>query len=127
MTNITIGIDLGGTRIKAVAINQTGDTLQHHTRPTKDGDDSVWKNAVLRVVEEIQGKISGRGTLVGISAPGLPNGNNSAIAFMPGRLQGLENFIWTDFLKTRTYVLNDAISAMMAEARFGAAKNKKMW
>jgi glucokinase len=40
-------------------------------------------------------------------------------------LQGLENFNWTEFLKSRTFVLNDAISAMMAEARFGAAKNKK--
>jgi glucokinase len=125
MTNLAIGIDLGGTMIKAVAINETGETLQKHTRPTKDGDDSVWKNAVLNAVEEIQGKINGRGTLVGISAPGLPNDSNSAIAFMPGRLQGLENFIWTDFLKTRTYVLNDAISAMMAEARFGAARDKK--
>jgi glucokinase len=125
MTNMVIGIDLGGTRIKAVAINEAGDTLQHHTRPTKDGDDSVWKIAVLRAVEEIHVEIGGRATLVGISAPGLPNGSNSAIAFMPGRLQGLENFIWTDFLKTRTYVLNDAIAALMAEARFGAAKNKK--
>src|SRR5665647_1255801 len=44
---------------------------------------------------------------------------------MPGRLHGLENFDWTEFLKTRTFVLNDAVSAMMAEARFGAAKGKK--
>ena len=44
---------------------------------------------------------------------------------MPGRLQGLENFDWSDFLQTSTWVLNDAVSAMMAEARFGAAKNKK--
>jgi len=40
-------------------------------------------------------------------------------------LQGLENFEWTDFLKMRTFVLNDAISAMMGEARFGAAKDLK--
>lgn len=44
---------------------------------------------------------------------------------MPGRLQGLENFIWSDFLGSKTYVLNDAISAMMAEAKFGAAKGRK--
>ena len=47
-------------------------------------------------------------TLSGISAPGLPNNSNTAIAFMPGRLQGLENFAWKDFLQTPSYVLNDA-------------------
>ena len=63
--------------------------------------------------------------LVGISAPGLPNSTNSTIGFMSGRLQWLENFIWTDFLETKTFGLNDAISAMLAESRFGAAKGKK--
>jgi glucokinase len=42
---------------------------------------------------------------------------------MPSRLQGLENFIWQNFLQTPTFVLNDAIAAMMAEAKLGAAKN----
>jgi glucokinase len=63
--------------------------------------------------------------VIGISAPGLPNDNNRAIAFMPGRLQGLENFDWTDFLQQQTWVLNDAVAAIVAEAKFGAAKNKK--
>lgn len=125
MSKITIGIDLGGTRIKAVAIDETGNILHQHYQATNDGDDTIWKNAIAVAVREIQDKTGNTDTLIGISAPGLPNANNSAIAYMPGRLQGLENFIWTDFLKSETFVLNDAISAMMAEARFGAAKNKK--
>lgn len=125
MSEITIGIDLGGTRIKAVAIDEQGHILHQHYQPTNDGDDKIWKNAIALAVSEIQNKIENTDTLIGISAPGLPNSSNSAIAYMPGRLQGLENFIWTDFLKSGTFVLNDAISAMMAEARFGAAKNKK--
>ncbi len=125
MSEIVIGIDLGGTRIKAVAIDEQGNILHQHYQPTNDGNDSIWKNAIVTAVREIQSKIESFDTLIGISAPGLPNANNSAIAYMPGRLQGLENFSWTEFLKTRTFVLNDAISAMMAEARFGAAKNKK--
>jgi glucokinase len=44
---------------------------------------------------------------------------------MPGRLQGLENFDWTNFLQQPTWVLNDAVAAIVAEAKFGAAKNKK--
>ncbi|MCL4482385.1 MAG: ROK family protein [Bacteroidetes bacterium] len=125
MSNVSIGIDLGGTRIKAVAIDELGNILHRHYQPTNDGDDSIWKTAIAVAVHEIQGRLQSSNTLVGISAPGLPNASNSAIAYMPGRLQGLENFDWTEFLKTKTFVLNDAISAMMAEARFGAAKNKK--
>jgi glucokinase len=125
MSDYAIGIDLGGTRIKAVAINKTGETLCEHYQPTNDGDDKIWKNAVFNSFQIIKDKIQSDNAVVGISAPGLPNSENTAIGFMPGRLQGLENFIWSDFLKTKTYVLNDAISAMLAEARFGAAKNRK--
>ncbi|MDB4583644.1 ROK family protein [Draconibacterium sp.] len=125
MSDIIIGIDLGGTRIKAVAINETGKILYEYYHPTNDGDDKIWKNAVKNAVQIIQDKIENASKVVGISAPGLPNSDNSAIGYMPGRLQGLENFVWTDFLGTKTFVLNDAIAAMMAEARFGAAKNKK--
>lgn len=125
MKNVSIGIDLGGTRIKALAIDESGKILHQLYQPTNDDGDSTWKNAVATAVREIQSKIENAASVIGISAPGLPNKGNSAIAFMPGRLQGLENFVWTDFLKNQTFVLNDAISAMMAEARFGAAKGKK--
>lgn len=123
--DIAIGVDLGGTRIKAVAINQEGKLLYEHNQPTNDGDDQVWKNAVKTAVGELQNRLEIKNVVIGISAPGLPNSANSAIAFMPGRMQGLENFDWSGFLETKTFVLNDAISAIMAEARYGAAKNKK--
>lgn len=125
MSGITIGIDLGGTMIKAVAIDESGNTLHQQYLPTNDGGDTIWKNVIFRSIREIQSKLKSTDTLIGISAPGLPNSNNSAIAYMPGRLKGLENFIWSDFLNNRTFVLNDAISAIMAESRFGAARNKK--
>ena len=41
---------------------------------------------------------------------------------MPGRLQGLENFNWSEFIKEKVSVLNDAHAALMAEASFGAAR-----
>jgi glucokinase len=116
---------LGGTRIKAVAIDAKGNLLFELYQPTNDGDDKIWKNAVASVVVELHSKIKNKHSVIGISAPGLPNESNSAIAIMPGRLQGLENFDWSDFLGAKTWILNDAVAAMLAEAKFGAAKNRK--
>jgi glucokinase len=44
---------------------------------------------------------------------------------MPGRLPGLEHYNWSDPLGERVFVLNDAHSALTAEAAFGAAKGLK--
>src|SRR6056297_2835606 len=115
MIKRAIGIDLGGTRIKGVVIDGSGNILHQCYRSTCDGEDTIWKNAVAETVHELREKVQSDEPVVGISAPGLPDENNEAIAFMPGRLQGLENFVWTGFLGTNTFVLNDAIAAMMAE------------
>jgi len=123
--SVTIGIDLGGTRIKAVAIDTDGNVLYENYQQTNDGDDKAWKNAVAVAVKELQAILKIEKINIGLSAPGLPDEQNTAIACMPGRMQGLENFIWTDFLNQPTYVINDAVAAMMGEAKFGAAKNKK--
>ncbi len=125
MNSLTIGVDLGGTRIKAVAIDTEGKIVHSLQRPTNDGDDTIWKQAVGGIIKEFQATIQKDDFIVGISAPGLPNDDNTAIAFMPGRMQGLENFNWTHFLKQTTFVINDAVAALMGEAKFGVAKNKK--
>ena len=49
-----IGIDLGGTRIKAVAIDADGNILHQLYKPTNDGETKVWKNTVAEAVKELQ-------------------------------------------------------------------------
>jgi glucokinase len=120
---ITIGIDLGGTRIKGVIIDAAGNVLHQTYTPTNDGEGEAWKEAIAKTVHELKQKVPIEKISVGISAPGLPNKENTAIAFMPGRLEGLENFVWKDYLKCPAYVLNDGVAALVAEAKTGAAKN----
>jgi glucokinase len=121
-----IGIDLGGTRIKGSAMDADGNILHRLYTPTYDGDGAVWKHAVADTVNDLLGKISDHDeSVIGISAPGLPSDDNTRIVYMPGRMQGLENFSWNEFLHMPTYVLNDAVAALIAEATSGAAKNKK--
>ena len=119
----TIGIDLGGTRIKGVAIDAEGNILHQTYTATNDGKGETWKTAIATTVKELKLKLNAEKIVVGISAPGLPNKENSAIAFMPGRLEGLENFVWKNYLKCPAYVLNDGVAALVAEAKTGAAKN----
>ena len=125
MESITIGIDLGGTRIKGIVLNKEGKLLHQHYTLTNDGNDQVWKKAIADTVLELIQKTGAPPGSIGISAPGLPNEANTAIAFMPGRLQGLEDFIWSGFLHYPCYVINDAVAALLAEARLGIAVNKK--
>lgn len=125
MVNKYIGIDLGGTRIKGVALDVKGTVIQQLYAPTNDHDAGSWKESVREVVAGLQvGDAQGH-TIVGISAPGIPNESNSCINYMPGRLQGLEKFDWSDYLNLPAFVLNDAVAALTAEAKLGAAKDKK--
>jgi glucokinase len=120
-----IGIDIGGTRIKAVAMDPEGNILFNSYQPTEDGNDTVWKKNIADAVAAVKQKLNSSDVLIGISAPGLPDEKNECIAFMPGRLEGLENFNWSNFLDHPAYVINDAVSALMAEAKLGACKNSK--
>ncbi|RYC67365.1 ROK family protein [Spirosoma sordidisoli] len=119
-----IGIDLGGTWIKGVLMDmqtgQIGKQLYHPTNGEKD-----WKQAVAETVAELREAATTGVLAIGLSAPGLPDAGNQCISFMPGRLDGLEGFLWSNFLKAPVHVVNDAHAALLAEARFGVAKGLK--
>jgi glucokinase len=125
MHKATIGVDLGGTRIKTVALDADGELLFQLYTPTNDGNGDNWKQTVKSSIEEMVTHLHITDFVAGISAPGIPDDNNEKIAYMPGRLHGLENFCWSDFLGHKTWVLNDAVAALMAEATLGIAQSQK--
>ena len=116
-----IGIDLGGTRIKGVLIDEEGILLHEAMLDTKE-ENQQWKVDVKNIYEELVAK-STHSLAIGLSAPGIPNKTNTAIEFLPDRLQGIEKFIWKEHLSAPTWVMNDAIAALSAEAAFGSAKD----
>ncbi len=116
-----IGIDIGGTNIKGVLINEEGDVLEQARAKTNAEKEAHWQENIKSVYLKLLPKDK-EDCLLGISAPGLANESNSMISFLPNRLPGLENFNWSEFLNTKTSVLNDAHAALMAEANFGAMK-----
>lgn len=120
-----IGIDLGGTNIKGILMREDGTVLKNLQEPTNEANEAHWKKAIAAMVKQLQSETGEHNTPVGLSAPGLAGDNNDRIVLMPGRLNGLEHFVWSDFLQTPSFVLNDAHSALMAEAKFGAGKGYK--
>jgi glucokinase len=114
-----IGIDLGGTNVKGILLTENGEILHQHSIPTIDDEDGHWRENVLEMVDYLKNFHKETIDLIGLSAPGLANDANTWIAHLPGRLQGLEHFNWSKYLKTNTFVLNDAHAALMAEAKYG--------
>jgi glucokinase len=122
---VAIGIDLGGTTIKGVLLNENGDILKQHHAPTNEEKEGEWRENVLDMVTFLSKASAEPVAIIGLSCPGLANEDNKYIAHLPNRLAGLEGFLWEDYLGKKTFVLNDAHAALIAEAKFGAIKGYK--
>jgi len=119
-----IGIDLGGTRVKGVALTAGGQELKRTLVDTQDDGTGGFLSAVKSLVVSLTAEL-GSPLGVGLSAPGLAAADNRSIAFMPGRLQGLEKLNWSQFLTLNTLVSNDAHAALAGEAWIGAAAGRR--
>ena len=122
--NYAIGIDLGGSSVKTVAITPEGKTLAQSALNFDAGAKMDWAQKVGELVEQTQRGQKAAPSHIGLSAPGLAAKHGRSIAHMPGRLQGLEGLDWTAQLKSPrpVPVLNDAHAALLGEAWLGSAR-----
>jgi len=121
-----VGLDIGGTQIKAVAFAADGATLAQETAATEDDGTERWPERARNVIRTVLGRCP-QPSRVGVAAPGLVSANRRHIAFMPGRLTGLEGLDWKKWLglDTPVTVLNDAQAALLGEVWLGAAKRAR--
>jgi glucokinase len=138
-----LGIDLGGSSIKAVAVTPEGHLLREAHVSFEVSEERDWARRIQRIVQDVQSQQRFRAHAIGISAPGLAAADGRSIAVMPGRLSGLEKLDWTEFLSTVRRidaispgavnsgslspsefvpVLNDGHAALLGEAWLGAAR-----
>src|ERR1051325_9787425 len=117
----SIGVDLGGTNIKIVVISSDGNVVDYLTCDTADAEGS-WAQTIKDQLESIRNKRGYSPCHVGLAAPGLAARDGRSIAYMQGRLQGLQGFVWENFLAVPVVVLNDAHAALLGEVWQGAAK-----
>lgn len=119
-----LGLDLGGSSVKAVAVTAEGVTLARHHATFAPDRPGEFADTVRSVRDRVATELGHAPARLGISAPGLVARDGRNIAFMPGRLAGLEKLDWTSLLNSPSPipVLNDAHAALLGEVWQGAAR-----
>lgn len=122
-----IGIDVGGTWIKALAVDESGAVLADHALPTGDDGTEGWKGRVVEAAAEVARIAGVAPDAHGVASPGMPSRDGYSIASMPARLSGLEGQEWRERLGSPAPVpvLNDAQGALLGEIWLGAGKGAR--
>lgn len=119
---LAIGIDLGGTKISGVLMNERGKILKKFSRLTEaHGSRSDVLDNVAEVINSLKVKgIKG----VGVASPGfvLPNGKQTLTPNIPSLEGALMKKELEKRTKLRVTIENDANCFVLAEQRTGAAK-----
>jgi glucokinase len=122
---VTIGIDLGGTKIQAVALaNRRLVGQARHATPQTDAKAVVAE--IVAAAQEAASAAPGTVTAIGIGTPGsiTPDGHVSRAANVPGFLRDvpLGPSVSEDFGGVPVVVDNDVRAASMGEFRRGAGR-----
>ncbi len=122
-SDLTIGIDIGGTKISAGVVDSSGNLIDSSkcSTPAEGGKDLI--SSVVNLVKELNKKYEIKG--IGISIAALISSDYGTIVGAPNiaNLSKLNfaNEIKEEF-KLPIIIENDANSAMWAEFKFGSAK-----
>src|ERR1041385_3500664 len=118
-----LGLDVGGTMIKALVLTREGEILSEETTPTNDDGTTGWRDRAKAMVQKLLSG-SSREISIGVAAPGLASPDSRCITSLPNRLPGLEFMNWQEWLEFSrpVPVFNDAQAALLAEVWKGAAR-----
>jgi glucokinase len=120
--SLTIGVDIGGTKIAAGVVDEQGKIIEKLRRLTPSGSPERTERVIAEVVADLLGRHQVHA--VGLGAAGFIDETRANVRFAP-------NLAWRDEpLRTRVedliglpvVVENDANASAWAEARFGAAR-----
>jgi glucokinase len=120
----TIGVDVGGTKIAAGVVDETGGLVALSVRPTPHRDALQVEDAIVAVVDEL--RRHHEANAVGVAAAGFLDADRATVRFAP-------HLVWRDEplrtslsgrLQIPVVVENDANAAAWAEHRFGAGQGE---
>ena len=119
---LRLGVDLGGTKIECIALDEVGRELLRVRTDTPQGDYSRTIEAIARLVVDAEQRLGGKGT-VGVATPG-------ALSRATGRLKNSNSVCLNDrplrddlerALARPVRIANDANCFALSEATDGAA------
>ncbi|HZX54696.1 MAG TPA: ROK family protein [Ilumatobacteraceae bacterium] len=121
---LTIGVDVGGTKIAVGVVDESGHLKETTRRDTPYDDPMKTEDAIADGVRELQARQVVEA--IGVGAAGFVDADRSTVLFAP-------NLAWRNeplrrALEARlglpVVIENDANAASWAEARFGAGKGE---
>lgn len=121
---IAIGIDLGGTNLRAAAVTDAGEVLEKRARPLGDPADG---DGIVEAVAGMALDLLSRGgaMAVGIGAAG-PLDHRAGVMYSPPNIPGLKNMPLASRVALRVglpvRLENDANAAVFGEYRAGAGR-----
>jgi glucokinase len=121
-----IGLDVGGTRVKAVVVEDEGTVLDQVVRESLVGGIEQWAEIAPAMIRELIQQY-GEELSVGVCAAGLAASDESCIWNLPNRMPGIEGLNWQRFLHRPAAVpaLNDGQAALLGERWLGAAVERQ--
>ncbi|MCW2622516.1 MAG: glucokinase, family [Frankiales bacterium] len=123
--SLTIGVDVGGTKVAAGVVDEDGNILARTRRPTPGISPREVEDTIAAVVADL--RISYAVEAVGIGAAGFIDADRATVLFAP-------NLVWRDEplrdevsrrIGLPVVVENDANAAAWAEYRFGAGRGEE--
>jgi glucokinase len=124
--SLAIGVDIGGTKVAAGVVDESGGVLALVRRPTPSDDVKETEEAIADVVTELAGRYDV--VAVGIGAAGWIAADRATVLFAPHlawRDEPLRDAL-TDRIGLPVTVENDANAAAWAEYRYGAARGERV-
>jgi glucokinase len=120
---LTIGVDIGGTKVAGGVVDQTGNVLAKTRRDTPADDVSKTRDLIVEVVTELAAAYPVHA--VGIGAAGWIDASRSTVLFAPNlawRYEPLRDHV-ASAVDLPVVVENDGNVAAWAEFRYGAARD----
>jgi len=119
---LALGVDIGGTAMKAGVVGLSGDLLERFQAPSPRSPESL-RSFVLSSLRQAKTELRG----IGIGCKGIIDSESSRIDRLPGDLNFLEGRVLRDLVGSDLPVRadNDARTALVAEVLWGAARGKR--
>ena len=123
---LTIGVDIGGTKVAAGVVDEDGNILAQHRVHTPARDAEATTDAIVSVIEVMRAGHDAEA--VGLGIAGFVDATRSTVYFAPNLLGWRDGPLRAE-VESRVglpvVVENDANAAAWGEARFGAGRDAR--